>query len=195
MRNLVNMSRIGKKTIEIPNGVQVRTEKEKIIAQGPNGEMSFEFAPEIKIEINNNLVTISPKSSETKTVARKTKQIRALWGLTRNVIANMVEGVSKGFDKKLQIEGLGFRANVEGNRLILKVGYTHLVNIEAPPGIKFLVEKNIITVSGADKALVGLVAAKIKKVQKPEPYKGKGIRYLGEEIKRKEGKKAASTTM
>jgi large subunit ribosomal protein L6 len=193
------MSRIGKKIIEIPAGVQVQAEDGKIIVKGPKGELSFNIFSEIKVEVEEKEITIVPenlgKGGSVRINARKKKEIQSLWGLARSVIANMVEGVSKGFEKKLQIEGLGFKAAVENDVLVLKVGYTHAVNIKAPAGIKISVEKNIITVYGTDKEMVGLTAARIKKVQKPEPYKGKGIRYLGEEIKKKEGKKAIAAAV
>jgi len=119
------------------------------------------------------------------------KKTNALWGLTRTLASNMIEGVTKGFEKKLEINGVGFKARVEGKDLILDVGYSHPVKIEAKEGITFTVEKNIIIVSGIDKGLVGQVAAEIRRVKPPEPYKGKGIKYINEVIKRKLGKKAA----
>ncbi len=179
------MSRIGKKPIEIPKEVKVKIEGQKVKIEGPKGQLEREFRPEIKIEIKENKIFVSPKI--------ETKKTKAFWGLTRALLANMVKGVTEGFEKKLQIEGLGYRAQMEGENLVLNVGFSHPVKISPPKGIKFSVQKNIISVSGIDKELVGQTAAKIRKVRPPEPYKGKGIRYLGEEIKRKVGKKATAT--
>jgi large subunit ribosomal protein L6 len=178
------MSRIGKNKIEIPKGVEVKKEGNNIKVKGPKGELSQETRPEVEISIKENEITVSPKI--------KTKQTNAYWGLTRALLANMVKGVTEGFEKKLEIRGVGYRASMEGEKLVLKVGFSHLVNIEKPEGIDFSVDKNIITVSGINKQKVGQMAAKIKKVRPPDAYKGKGIRYLGEEVKKKEGKKAVT---
>ena len=196
------MSRIGKKPILIPEGVEVRIEGQKVIVKGLKGELSQEILSEIKIEIKDSQIFVFPKirefSKKTKRGRKalalrfETKQTKAFWGLTRALLANMIEGVVKGFEKKLQIEGLGFKAELDGNNLVLQVGFSHSVIITALEGVKFTVEKNIITVSGINKELVGQVAAKIRKVRPPEPYKGKGIRYLGEVIRRKAGKKTAT---
>jgi len=179
------MSRIGKKPILILENVEVKIEGQKVMIKGPKGELLKEIRPEIKVEVKENKIFVEPKMESKKT--------KAFWGLTRALLANMVMGVTKGYEKKLQIEGLGYRANLEGNNLVLFVGFSHPVKIEAPEGIKFSIEKNIITVSGFDKELVGQTAAKIRNVQPPEPYKGKGIRYVGEVIRRKVGKKAVTT--
>jgi len=179
------MSRIGKKPIEIPEGVEVQINRQKITIKGPKGELSREVRPEIKIEIKQGKIFVSIK--------RQTKQSRAFWGLTRALLANMVEGVVSGYEKKLEIHGLGYKANVQDEELVLSAGFTHLVKIKAPEGIKMSVERNIITVSGIDKELVGLIASKIRKVRPAEPYKGKGLRYQGEVIRRKAGKKVATT--
>lgn len=178
------MSRVGKKPILIPQGVEVKVEGQKVLVKGPKGELSREIRPELKVELKDGQLVVSP-SVETKATS-------ALWGLTRQLLNNMVHGVQQGYERKLEIEGLGFKAALEGENLVLSVGFSHPVKIEAPARIKFSVEKNIITVSGADKELVGQTAANIRKVKKPEPYKGKGIRYLGERIRRKEGKKAVA---
>ena len=178
------MSRIGKKPILIPENVEVKIEGQKVMIKGPKGELQREIRPEIKVETKNNQIFVSPQI--------ETKKTKAFWGLTRALIANMIKGVKEGFEKKLEIEGLGFRALLEGNDLLLYVGFTQPIKIEAPEGIKFSVEKNIITVSGADLEKVSQVAAKIRKVKPPEPYKGKGIRYLGEVVRRKVGKKAVT---
>ncbi len=178
------MSRVGKKPIEIPENVEVKIEGQKVIIKGLKGELSREIRPEIKVEVKGNQIFVLPKE--------ETKKTKAFWGLTRTLLANMTKGVTEGYEKKLEIEGLGFKALVEGEDLKLLVGFTHPVKIKAPQDIKFLVEKNVITVSGIDKEKVGLVAAMIRKVKPPEPYKGKGIRYQGEIVRRKVGKKAAT---
>ncbi len=179
------MSRIGKKPILIPAGVETKIQEWKVIVKGPKGELSREIRPEIKIEIKEGKIFVAPEIN--------TKETKALWGLTRALIANMIKGVTEGYEKKLQLEGLGYRASLEKEDLVLQVGFTHPVKIKTPKGIKFLVEKNIITVSGIDKELVGQITAKIRKVCPTEPYKGKGIRYVGEVIRKKAGKKATTT--
>jgi large subunit ribosomal protein L6 len=178
------MSRVGKKPILIPENVEVRVEGQKVIIKGPKGELSREIRPEIKAEIKGNQIFVLPKE--------ETKKTKAFWGLTRTLLANMIKGVTEGYEKKLEIEGVGFKALVEEEDLKLLVGFTHPVEIKAQKDIKFSVEKNVITVSGIDKEKVGLFAATIRKVKPPEPYKGKGIRYQGEIVKRKVGKKAAT---
>lgn len=180
------MSLIGKKPILIPPGVEVKTEGQKVIISGPKGILIREIRPEVGLAIENNQIKVSPRL--------ETKKSKAFWGLTRALINSMVKGVAEGYEKKLEIEGLGYKAFLEGNNLVLKVGFTHPIRIECPEGIKFLVEKNIITVSGANKETVSQIAAKIRAVQPPEPYKGKGIRYLGEKIRKKIGKKAVTAT-
>jgi len=181
------MSRIGKKLIEIPQGVTAEISEKEIKVNGPKGELKQFIHHEIKVEIKDGKIFVSPKTE-------LSKKGRGLWGLYRALIANMVEGVSKGFEKKLEIEGVGFKANVEGNTLILNLGFTNPVKIEKIEGVSFLVEKNVITVSGADKERVGHMAALIRKQKKAEPYKGKGIKYKGEVIRRKEGKKVVASS-
>ncbi|MBZ9577761.1 50S ribosomal protein L6 [Patescibacteria group bacterium] len=178
------MSRIGKKPIPIPEGVEVKIEGQNVIVKGPKGELQKEVRPEIKVEIKENEILVSPE--------KETKKTNAFWGLTRTLISNIIKGVTEGYEKKLEIQGVGYRANLEGEDLVLQVGFSHPVKIDKVEGIKFEVEKNIITISGIDKELVGQIAAKIRKVRKPEPYKGKGIRYLGEEVRRKPGKKVVT---
>lgn len=180
------MSRVGKKPILIPEAVEVKIEGQKVTIKGPKGELQREVRPELKVELKDSKIFVSPQV--------ETKKTKAFWGLTRVTLSNMVRGVTEGYEKKLQIEGIGYRANLEGNNLVLFVGFSHPVKVEAPQGIKFSIEKNIITVSGNDKELVGQLAANIRKIQPPEPYKGKGIRYVGEIIRRKVGKKAVTTT-
>jgi large subunit ribosomal protein L6 len=178
------MSRIGKKPIQIPEGVKVEIYQNKIRVEGPKGKLEKNIPSEIDVQIKEGMILVSPKS--------KTKKAKALWGTIRQIIYNMVEGVTKGFEKKLEIEGLGYRASVSGDELVLEVGFSHPVKIKKPEGINFSVEKNIITVSGIDKELVGQIAANIRRVRPPDPYKGKGIRYLGEVIRKKAGKKAVA---
>jgi len=179
------MSRIGKKPILIPDGVEVRVEGSRVIVKGPKGELQREVRPEIKVEVEGKEIKVAPQ--------KETKRTGAFWGLTRALIANMTKGVKDGYEKKLQIEGVGFKANLEGENLVLQVGFSHPVKVDKDKDIKFLVEKNIITISGPDKESVGQVAAKIRKIRPPEPYKGKGIRYLGEVVRRKAGKKVVAS--
>jgi len=191
------MSRIGKKPIEIPKGVEVKISPAQISSKfgagkgdlvkikGPKGELSQKIRPEIKIEIKEGKIFVSPKI--------ETKKTKAFWGLTRTLLSNNIKGVVEGYEKKLEIQGLGYKAEIEGENLILRVGFSHLVKFEPPKGIKLAVDKNIITVSGISKELVSQVAAKIRKIRPPEPYKGKGIRYLGEIVKIKPGKKVVTT--
>jgi len=179
------MSRIGKKTIQILAGVEVKIENQTIVVKGPKGELKMEICPEIRASIINNEIKISPFKTSKKT--------NALWGLTRALVFNMVKGTSQGFEKKLQLEGIGFKAKIEGEELILNVGFSHPVKVKQPNGIKFLVEKNIINISGINKEMVGQISAKIRAIKPPEPYKGKGIRYFGELVKIKAGKKVVSS--
>lgn len=180
------MSRIGKKPIEIPKEVEVKIEKQKVIIKGPQGELSLEMRPEIEALVKEGKIFIYPK--------KETKNTSALWGSTRANLANIIKGVTEGFEKKLEIRGIGYRANLEGEDLVLQVGFSHSVKIKKPVGIKFSIDKSIINIFGIDKQLVGETAARIRRIRPPDPYKGKGIRYLGEIVKKKEGKKAIATT-
>ena len=179
------MSRIGKQPILIPQDVEVKIDGQNIIIKGPKGELSQEISPEMKVEEKEGQILVFP--------VHKPQKKKAVWGLNRSLIANMVEGVTKGYKKKLQIIGVGYKANVEENKLVVSAGFSHSVSLEIPEGIEVLVEKDIITISGINKELVGQFAAKTRKVRKPEPYKGKGIRYLGEVVRRKAGKKAVAS--
>jgi large subunit ribosomal protein L6 len=179
------MSRVGKKPILIPQGVEVKIEDEIIKISGPKGELSQKIQPEIKVGLKQGKVSLECLESETK-------KGKAIWGLSRALINNMIEGVTAGFEKKLEIEGLGFKGQLSDDNLSLYVGFSHPVEIKAPPGIKFSLAKNIITVSGIDKQKVSQTAAVIRKIKPPEPYKGKGIRYAGEKIRKKVGKKAVA---
>ncbi|MBI4132032.1 MAG: 50S ribosomal protein L6 [Candidatus Sungbacteria bacterium] len=179
------MSRIGKQPIELPAGVTVTQNGQLVSVAGPKGTLSLTLRPEVRLSADGRRVSIEP--------ALQTRKTAAYWGLTRALVARMVEGVSRGFEKRLEIEGIGYRAALEGGALTLALGFSHPVQVEPPPGITFRVEKNVIFISGVDAALVGDVAARIRRLRPPEPYKGKGIRYSGEVIRRKAGKKAVST--
>lgn len=174
------MSKIGKLPVEIPDGVTILIDNNTVLVTGPKGNLSYALQDGISVQITDKTLVVIPTK----------KDVSALFGLTRALIANMVRGVTTGFEKKLELTGVGYRAQVMGNDLSLSVGYSHLVKIPAPEGIKFVVADNSIVVSGIDKALIGDVAAKIRSVRPPEPYKGKGIRYAGEHIRRKAGKAA-----
>ncbi|MCF7845351.1 MAG: 50S ribosomal protein L6 [Candidatus Pacebacteria bacterium] len=176
------MSRIGKKPIIIPDGVNVTIEEEKVTVKGPKGELYLDIPSDIKVENTEEGIAVSEK--------KETKTSKALWGTIRALIFNMVEGVKNGYSKELQIKGVGYRAEMKGEDLVLKVGFSHLVEIRKIEGVEFSVNKDIITVSGIKKQLVNNVAADIRKVRRPDPYKGKGIRYKDEVIVLKEGKKS-----
>jgi len=180
------MSRIGKKSIEIPQGVKIEITEKEIKVSGPKGELNQFIHPEIKVELKDNKILVAPKTE-------LSKKGRGLWGLYRALISNMVEGVNKGFEKKLEIEGVGFKANIDGDDLVLNLGFTNPIKIKKINGVDFSVEKNVITVSGPDKERVGHIAALIRKQKKAEPYKGKGIKYQGEKIRRKKGKKVVAS--
>jgi large subunit ribosomal protein L6 len=184
------MSRIGKKTIKIPSGVQVEIKDggdfayKQIYVKGPNGELSQSVQRGVGFELNNDELAVVRDNDS--------KQSRAYHGLYRTLVQNMVDGVTTGFKKELEIVGIGYRAELQGSNLVLSVGYSHKINYQPPAGIKVNVADQVnIAVEGFDKQLVGEVAAKIRSFRKPEPYKGKGIRYKGEKIKRKSTKGAA----
>ena len=179
------MSRIGKKPIIIPDGVTVKVAGSLITVKGDKGELQKTLPRELKADLADKEIRI--------TTSVETKKTSALWGLYRSLVANMVEGVSGGFNKKLEFEGVGFKALVEGDALVMQLGFSHPVRFKAPAGIKFTVEKNTITVVGYDKKLVGDIAAQVRRLKPAEPYKGKGIHYKGESIRRKAGKKAVAT--
>ncbi|MBI3046617.1 MAG: 50S ribosomal protein L6 [Candidatus Harrisonbacteria bacterium] len=179
------MSKIGKKPIEIPAGVNIEIKDSRLEIKGKEGALSLSVLPYTKVELKNNQVLVMAEADE--------KQARSNWGTMRALAQNAVLGVSGGFTKELEIQGIGYRAAAEGANLVLNIGFSHPVKFTPPAGIKISVEKNLIKVSGVDKNLVGEVAAKIRALKKPEPYKGKGIRYKGEVVKIKAGKKAVST--
>lgn len=175
------MSRIGKKPIEIPSGVTVTIDNNTVTVKGPKGELSRSFNQDIEIKVEENVINVSRPS--------EAKEHRALHGTTRALLANMVEGVSKGFERGLELIGVGYRAQKQGKKLVLNVGYSHPVEMEPEEGIEVEVPSNTkIIVKGTSKERVGALAANIRDVRPPEPYKGKGIRYEGEYVRRKEGK-------
>ena len=181
------MSKIGKKPIEIPKGVDIKIDNGSIFIKGPKGEFKVPVDSRIVVSINEGEARVSLKNDTTLG-----KEEMAIWGLTRALIVNMVKGVTDGFEKSLEFEGVGYKANVKGDGLELNLGFSHPIFVKAPEGIAFKVEKNIIKVIGINKELVGHVAAEIKSKRPPEPYRGSGIKYVGEIIRRKAGKKAAT---
>lgn len=177
------MSRIGKQPIDIPSGVDIKIDGARVTVKGPRGELSQAFNAEMKLSMEGSVFTVDRPNEE--------GFYRGLHGLTRTLIANMIEGVTKGYEKNLDIVGVGYRAAMQGKNIELQVGYSHPVLVPVPDGIEFEVPAPTkIIVRGNDKAAVGEIAAKIRKVRKPEPYKGKGIRYEGEHVRKKAGKAA-----
>lgn len=176
------MSRIGKKAIPLPAGVEFSIEGQEISVKGPKGSLSVVLVNEVSISDSENGLLITPRDDS--------KRARSMWGMSRTLVANIVAGVSEGYSKTLEIQGVGYRAALKGKTLSLNLGLSHEVNYDAPEGVEIKVTKPTeIVVSGVDKQLVGQVAANIRKYRKPEPFKGKGIRYQGEYVFRKEGKK------
>jgi len=176
------VSRIGKKPIVIPNGVNITIQAKAIKVKGPKGELDWTFPADMDVQMADNQIVVTRPSDE--------RNHRALHGLTRMLIANMIEGVSQGFSRALEIEGVGYSAELKGKSLQINVGLSHPVLITPPDGVTFEIPKNLnILVKGIDKQKVGQLAAKIRSIKPPEPYKGKGIHYLGEHIRRKAGKK------
>jgi large subunit ribosomal protein L6 len=177
------MSRIGRKPISVPNGVTVTVDGSTVKVKGPKGELSRTFEPSMKVRVENNEVLIERPNDD--------KRERALHGLTRALIANMVTGVTEGFKKTLEIVGVGYRAEKKGKNLVVSVGYSHPVNYPEPAGITLSTPApTTIVIEGVDKQKVGQVAAELREFRPPEPYKGKGIRYQGEQVRRKAGKTA-----
>ena len=178
------MSRIGKKPVPVPQGVTVEVQGNTVGAKGPKGELRRTFHPEMQLSLADNQVSVARPSDD--------KRHKALHGLTRTLVHNMMEGVSKGYLKTLEIQGVGYKAEAKPYGVNLIVGFSHPVKYEAPKGIKISVENNtVVKIEGADKEIVGQVAAELRQVRPPEPYKGKGIRYQGEQIRRKAGKTGA----
>jgi large subunit ribosomal protein L6 len=181
------MSRIGKQPIPYPAGVKVQLADGKIRVEGPKGKLELPYHPNMKVEHDDKTRTIKVTRPDDE------RQNRALHGLTRSLIANMVEGVTKGYEKKLKIEGIGYQARMDKKKIVLTVGYANAIELEPPEGVTVaLTDPTSIVVTGADKQKVGQFAAEIRAARKPEPYKGKGIRYENEQVRRKEGKSFAS---
>jgi large subunit ribosomal protein L6 len=175
------MSRVGKLPIHLPPGVTVDHRDGRITVRGPKGTMERVIHPKVQVTINSDAITVAPRDLS--------REARALWGLTRALLNNMVVGVTQGFQKELEIVGIGYRVEQKGNTLLFSLGYSHPIEFELPKGIEAKVDKQTrITLQGIDKELVGQTAAKVREFRRPEPYKGKGIRYLGEAIRHKVGK-------
>ena len=175
------MPRIGKQPVSVPEGVDVNIDGQHVAVKGQKGTLERDFHRRVIFDQQNGTVVVSMRKPDEK-------RSRELWGTSRVLLANMVEGVTKGFEKKLEVNGVGYRAAISGKKLVLNVGYSHPVELETPDDLSVAVEKNIITVSGIDKQHVGQFTAQIRNVRKPEPYKGKGIRYIDEVVRRKAGK-------
>ena len=179
------MSRIGKNPVSIPSGVEVQLADGVMTAKGKLGELQLSVDENVDVTVEDNEITVRPIGDS--------KRARQMWGTTRSLVDNLVVGVSEGFDVKLEVQGVGYRADVQGKNLVLALGYSHPIEYPIPEGITITAERPqnnyIVTISGANKQRVGQVAAEIRAFRKPEPYKGKGVRYLGEYVRRKEGKK------
>jgi large subunit ribosomal protein L6 len=181
------MSRVGKTIRKIPSGVTVEIKNGKLEVNGPKGSLSLTLHPRVTVSKNDD-------SLVTSVVSETSKKDRSLWGTFSSLVENLLEGVTNGFKKELEINGVGYKAAMKGADLQLEVGYSHPIIYKAPKGIILKVEKNVITVEGIDKQLVGETAAQIRKIKKPEPYKGKGIKYMDEVVRRKAGKTAAKSS-
>lgn len=177
------MSRIGKLPVAVPEKVEVKVDGVQVAVKGPKGELQQAFTDNVKIELKDKEVFVTPVDESQKA--------RAMWGTTRTLISNMIHGVTDGFTKSLEFNGVGYRASVSGNNLELSLGYSHPISYELPEGISAKVQKNVIEISGSSKELVGFVAAKVRSFRPPEPYKGKGVKYVDETIIRKAGKTGA----
>ena len=180
------MSRIGKQPVVIPDGVTVSVDPKArtVVAKGAKGELSYKHHRFVNVVVEEGEVRVSKAS--------KAAEAAALWGTTARIIGNMVEGVSKGFEKKLELNGVGFRMNVQGRKLAMALGFSHPVDVEIPEGLNAEVAENVLTISGIDKQIVGQFASDIRALKPVEPYKGKGFKYVGEIVRRKEGKKAGA---
>lgn len=177
------MSRIGKKPIILDANTTAVLDSGVLMVKGPKGELSRNFKPLINISISDKTITLKPKRNDSLS--------KALWGTYASHILNMIKGVNKSFEKILKVEGIGFKVEMKGDKLIMNLGFSHPVELQVPTGLEVKTEKDTITISGIDKDLVGQFAAKIREVKKPEPYKGKGIRYIDEVVRKKQGKKTA----
>ena len=176
------MSRIGKKAVAIPSGVTLTLDGQTVTVKGPKGQLSWTIADEVEVKQEGSELLLTPRVD--------TKRAKGMWGLSRTLVANMVQGVTAGFEENLELVGVGYRAAMKGTALSLQLGFSHDVDVEAPAGVIFAVPKQTeIKIAGIDKQAVGEIAAKIRRIRPPEPYKGKGVRYAGEKVRRKEGKK------
>ena len=176
------MSRIGKKAVAVPSGVTVTIEGQTVTVKGPKGQLAWTVAEEIEVKQEGAELLLTKRVDSTRA--------QAMWGLSRTLVANMVEGVTSGFEKTLELVGVGYRAAMKGNALSMQLGFSHEVDVPAPAGVTFAVPKQTeIKISGIDKQVVGEIASQIRRLRPPEPYKGKGVRYAGEKVRRKEGKK------
>ena len=176
------MSRIGKKAIALPAGVTLTLEGQHVTVKGPKGQLAWTVSEEIELKQEGGELTLTPRSETTRA--------RSMWGLSRTLVNNMVVGVSTGYEQTLELVGVGYRAAMKGQNLSMQLGFSHDVDIPAPAGITFAVPRPVeVKIAGIDKQLVGEMAARIRKIRPPEPYKGKGVRYAGEAVRRKEGKK------
>ncbi|MGA0600935.1 50S ribosomal protein L6 [Caulobacter sp. KR2-114] len=176
------MSRIGKKPIAIPAGVTLTVDGQTVTVKGPKGQLSWTVVDDVEIKQDGGELTLAPRND--------TQRARGMWGLSRTLVANMVHGVTQGYEETLELVGVGYRAALKGKALSLQLGFSHDVDLDPPEGITFAVPKQTeIKISGIDKQMVGELAARIRKIRPPEPYKGKGVRYAGEKVRRKEGKK------
>jgi large subunit ribosomal protein L6 len=176
------MSRIGKKGIVIPDKTEVSVNSGVVSVKGPKGSLERSFRPDVSIAIDGKQISFS--------IVKENKQTKALWGTYASHIKNMINGVNNGFEKKLILDGVGFKSQVSGGKLVLALGFSHPVEVEIPQGLNVKSEKNTLTISGIDKELVGSFSAKVRALKKPEPYKGKGFHYSDEVIRRKQGKKS-----
>jgi large subunit ribosomal protein L6 len=181
------MSRIGKKNIEIVSGVEVKIDGRHLSVKGPKGELSLLIHPHVTVNKDGSNIKVEVKNPTEKLD-------RSLWGTFSKLISNMINGVTKGYEKKLELIGVGYRANVAQNKVTFNLGFSHPVDFVLPPNIEAKVEKNILIINGADKQVVGETAARIRRIRPPEPYKGTGVRYFGEVIRKKAGKKAVSSS-
>ncbi len=177
------MSRIGKKGIVATDNTEIKFEGGRFFVKGPKGSLERDFLPAVSIQIDGKNISL--------TIAKENKQTKALWGAYASHIKNMVKGVTEGFEKKLILEGVGYKSQVNGDKLVLALGFSHPVEVMIPANLAVKAEKNLLTISGIDKELVGSFSAKLRAMKKPEPYKGKGFRYHDEVIRRKQGKKSA----
>ena len=176
------MSRIGKKPIAIPSGVTISLDGQTVTVKGPKGQLAWTVAEEVSVAQEDGQVTLAPRED--------TQRSRSMWGLSRTLVNNMVEGVTKGYEQTLELVGVGYRAAMKGSNLSMQLGFSHDVDIKPPAGVTFATPKQTeIRISGIDKQVVGEISAQIRRIRPPEPYKGKGVRYAGEKVRRKEGKK------